>query len=79
LGNKVIEYNGDFWHANPKIYNEEFYNRVSKKFAKEIWEKEKHKEDIAKENSFTVHKVWEMDFKNDKEKVVEECINFLRQ
>lgn len=33
---KIIEYNGDFWHANPKIYNESDVVHKNK-VAKDIW------------------------------------------
>jgi len=79
LDNKIIEYNGDFWHANPRVYNKSFYNKVSKKTANGIWIKENHKEIIANENSFMIHRVWELDYKNDKEGAIKECINFLAQ
>jgi hypothetical protein len=79
LGNKIIEYNGDFWHANPKIYDESFYNKVSKKSAKDIWNKEDHKEKVALESGYYLHRVWESDYKQDKERVIEECIKFLTQ
>ena len=25
----IIEFNGDYWHCNPKLYNENFYNKVN--------------------------------------------------
>jgi hypothetical protein len=79
VGNKIIEYNGDLWHANPKIYDESFINPVSKKSAVEIWNKEKHKEKVANEHGYEVFRIWEFDYKNDKEKAIEKCMKFLNQ
>ena len=33
---KIIEFNGDFWHANPQMYSESYIHGVTKKTAKEI-------------------------------------------
>lgn len=79
LNDKIIEYNGDFWHANPNVYDETFYNKVSKMSSKEIWKKELHKEKVAINNGYKILKVWESDYKQNKEKVVAECISFLTQ
>jgi len=79
VGDKIIEYNGDFWHANPKIYDETFYNRVSKKSAKDIWEKEVHKDKIANDNGFDVLKIWESEYKSDKQECIDRCVNFLNK
>lgn len=79
LKNKLIEYNGDYWHANPSIYTEEFYNKTSKMSANDIWNKEKHKDRIAKENGYEILKIWEKDYKIDSKRELEKCINFLTQ
>ena len=54
---KVIEFNGDKFHANPNIYK---YNDIPLKFinktSKEIWEHDKRKNDKCINNGF--------DFKN---------------
>ena len=44
----VIEFNGDFWHANPKIYGADDIVKIPKnnKKASEIWEYEKQKLDL---------------------------------
>jgi hypothetical protein len=76
--NKIIEYNGDFWHANPKIYDVTFVNRVSKKTASEIWEKEFDKGVVAKQNGYEVFTIWETDYKKDKQKCIKECLEFLQ-
>jgi len=79
LDNKIIEYNGDFWHANPMVYDEDFVNPVSKMSYSDIWKKELHKESVALESGYDFLRVWEYDFKNDEDEVIAECMNFLRQ
>jgi hypothetical protein len=77
IDNKLIEYNGDYWHANPKIHTEEFYNKISKMSATDIWNKEKHKDSIAENRGYKILKVWEADYKIDPKRELEKCINFL--
>lgn len=77
IGNKLIEYNGDFWHANPAIYDETFFNKISKKSAIEIWGKEFHKEDVANSHGYQLYRIWESDYRKDPEGEVRKCINFL--
>lgn len=78
---KVIEFNGDYWHANPKIYNE---NEILKypdgnKKVKDIWEKDNKKINnilkIPYINDVLV--VWQKDYTENKQKIIEKCMSFL--
>lgn len=77
-GNRIIEYNGDYWHANPLIYEEtsEMKKRVP---ASDIWERDKKKSDVAVLNGYEIKYVWEREFLNNKEKVLQECLSFMIQ
>lgn len=59
-----IEYNGNCFHANPKLYMENDYpNPYNKTItAKEIWSHDKIKIDNIKNNGYTVIVLWENDF-----------------
>jgi hypothetical protein len=78
---KIIEFNGDLYHANPNIYEENDYPHPYYKnngpSALETWNKDKLKIDIAKENGFDVLVVWDSEYRKDKNKVIEKCLNFL--
>ena len=76
---KIIEYNGDLWHANPKYFREtDFPNPKDKSLsAKKIWEDEKRKIDFIESKGFKVLVVWDSDYLKDKQQVINECINFL--
>jgi len=39
--NIVIEYFGDYWHMNPKLYESSFFNKTLKVFAKDVWQKDR--------------------------------------
>lgn len=77
--NKIIEYNGDLWHANPLLYRPDevvkFPGNTLK--SESIWKKDQEKIELAKSNGFDVLVVWEKDYKENPEKVIQECINFL--
>ena len=54
--NKLIEINGDYFHCNPELYERNFYNKINKKHAWQIWEKDKKKITLAKQNVVTATK-----------------------
>lgn len=63
--NLIIEYNGDYWHCNPKKYNEDYYHQIKGKTAKELWDYDKDKIDLIKSNGYNLEIVWESDLKKD--------------
>lgn len=73
----VIEYNGDMWHANPTIYKKNDIIQVwgGPKTAKEIWKKDKVKKNHIESFGYKVIYVWEKDFKNNKQKALEDLLN----
>ena len=79
--NKIIEYNGDFWHASPKKYKESDVVRLPNKkiTAKEIWEKDLEKIKFAESQGYDVLVIWESNFKKNKEEIIKQCIQFLTQ
>lgn len=74
---KVIEYNGDFWHCNPKIYDENYYHKIMQKYAKDIWEQDKIKNEFIINMGYDLLIIWESDFKQNKEKTIQLCIDFI--
>jgi G:T-mismatch repair DNA endonuclease (very short patch repair protein) len=74
-----IEFNGDTWHANPKNYLAEDtpYPITSNITAKEIWDYDKIKLDILRNEGFTVHVVWESDFRGNSDLSFIQCINLI--
>ena len=79
--NKIIEYNGDYWHASPKKYKETDIIKFPNKSipVNEIWIKDNEKIKFAESQGYEVLVVWESDFKQNKEQVIKECIQFLTQ
>lgn len=81
--NKIIEYQGDMYHANPKIYEEHEYPHPFRKnkTSKEIWDHDKKKKMRANEEGFEVLYIWDSEFRrvssDRKKKIIQKCINFL--
>lgn len=77
IDRKIIEFNGDYWHMNPDIYDEKSYNKVKKMTALEIWEHDKEKIQCARKYGYSVLVVWESEYNKDKEGTIQKCIDFL--
>lgn len=77
-GNKLIEFNGDYWHCNPKKYDKNFVNKTTKMTAQETWDKDKNKRLIAEKFGYKVYYVWEMDYKKDPSNELIKCVKFLQ-
>lgn len=76
---KVIEFNGDKFHANPLLYKEnDTPNPYNKETSKEIWKRDNDKNRKAEINGYDVLVVWESEYKNDKEGIINKCLNFLK-
>ncbi len=77
LGNKIIEFYGDFWHGNPDFYDD---NYVLPCDNLTVFEKRKHdalRVKILENRGFDVKVVWENDYKNNQQNVIESCNKFL--
>jgi hypothetical protein len=77
--NNIIEFNGDLFHANPNIFKEEdfpdFYHRD--RSAKQIWKLDKFKLDLLTNKRFNILIIWEKEYKENKNKEIEKCLQFL--
>ena len=60
--NLVIEYNGDYWHCNPKKYNENYIHPHKKKIASKIWEEDSIRIDNMRNMGYTLVVIWESEF-----------------
>lgn len=61
----IIEYYGDYWHANPKKYKPDDVIKQTGMTAKQIWERDQLKNLTAMKRGFTVEIVWESEWIND--------------
>lgn len=77
LNNKLIEFNGDYWHANPLFYGPMSFIKAKNKKAKDIWEYDNIKINTAKYQGYDVLVIWENEYKTNKEETINKCIDFL--
>ena len=75
---KVIEFNGDKFHANPTMFEKydiplKFLNKTSE----QIWEEDKIKINKAIKNGYDVKIVWEKEYLQNKDKVILDCLRFI--
>jgi len=73
-----IEYDGDYWHCNPAIFNEND-TRFDNKKALDIWTQDKHKQKVIENRGFKVYRFWDSEFINNPEKIIDEVINWIQQ
>lgn len=81
LNGHIIEFNGDFWHANPKYYAESDKlprPGLKKSLAKDIWKHDAFRKNALEHLGYKVMVVWETDYYNDAEKTISDCIAFLK-
>jgi len=66
----VIEYYGDFFHANPRKYEPDFYIKLLNCTAKEKWNKDRKRNFVLRNNGFKVIIIWENAWKNERDVVL---------
>lgn len=74
----AFEYNGDYFHMNPKKYSSNDFNKAVEKTATQIWEKDELKKKICKNKGINLFTIWEDDWINDRlnqEMIIEKIIN----
>lgn len=72
LNNKIIEFFGDYWHANPLTTD-------STDITDYIHQRDDIRIKLFESLGYKVKIVWESDYNADKEKVINECTEFLKQ
>jgi len=70
---KIIEFYGDYWHFNPKLYSSEQNNVKCKR------EYDLNRLNYLRSQGFQIHVVWEHDYKKNKIKILNECLEFLKR
>jgi hypothetical protein len=76
---KVIEFNGDFWHCNPNFYMETHVHKIMNITTKELWKKDKIKNNWIKNRNYQVLVVWESEYKKYPQQTLEKCIEFINK
>lgn len=75
---KIIEFNGDIYHANPELYEAlDKPNPYSDLTSEQLWKKDEIKTQCAIDNGFEVLTIWENEYRKKPEEVLNKCLNFL--
>jgi hypothetical protein len=74
--NCIIEFNGDYWHANPKFYSEK--DLIRNQPAYKIWQKDEHKKHLAEKFNLSVYTVWESDYLENKLETIKKVIEWIQ-
>ena len=75
--NICIEFNGDYWHANPNKYSSDF--KVRQKLAAEIWKYDEEKLNLIRKRNIEVFIVWEDEYDNDNKKCTRRIIDEIKR
>ena len=77
----AIEYNGDYWHANPEKFKDTDYISILKHkiFAKDIWKRDGLKYSYLKTNDINYKIIWESDYKKNKENILKEMVDVITE
>lgn len=76
--NLIIEFNGTYWHLDPRKYDINFYDKSKGRYAYQTWEIDKKKLDIAIDFGYNIVTVWQADFEstNNKLEFIKEIIQY---
>ena len=77
--NKAIEFQGDYWHMNPTIFEADDFNEIKNKTAFEIWKYDLNKFELSKAKHIDIFYIWESDWNLNKEKIKLKVLDFLKQ
>ena len=68
--NLLIEFNGTFWHRDPRFHS-------TSDICQKIWNNDKTKMELAKQNGYDIAVVWQYDWEHtkDKKKLLESIVN----
>lgn len=71
-----VEFNGDFFHANPRKFksNDKILGKTK---AIDLWKKDARKREILESMGYKIYYVWEMDYKKDRNKTIKKLFTFL--
>jgi hypothetical protein len=69
ITNTIYEFNGDFWHGNPKVFKAEDINNLNNQTFGELYQKTLDKQQTLISAGYKVISIWENDFKIMKRKL----------
>lgn len=74
----VVEYNGDFWHCNPRFWLPDQYNSGIRMTAKEKWRKDRARWFKLKNLGYEIIIIWESDWIENAKKYIDRIENLVK-
>ena len=71
----IVEFFGDFWHHNPKLYNIVHVNKITNRSSKQVWDRDARKLNELREQGYEVVVIWETEWRNSKDECIERIKN----
>lgn len=75
----VVEFNGDMYHCNPRIWKPDEYNKVIKMTASEKWEKDRNRYYKLKKFGYSTFVVWEDDWALKREIIKKRLVDYINK
>jgi G:T-mismatch repair DNA endonuclease (very short patch repair protein) len=78
----AIEYNGDYWHANPEKYTNEsliLFSNIGLVRAEKIWEKDAQKQMLCENKGIKLLVVWENNWEKNNEETCKKLLNSIHE
>lgn len=72
--NTIYEFNGDYWHGNPKIFNKDEFNKNTNCSFGELYDKTIKRQKLIKDMGYNLVVMWECDWKK-----INNAINILKK
>lgn len=67
ITNTIYEYYGDYWHGNPKVFDQEKINKVKCKTFGQLYRQTIDRENTLKNAGYNIISIWESDWGKSKE------------
>lgn len=65
----AFEFDGTYWHADPRFFNENDINEITKQTAKEIWDADLNKIKLAEYVGIKLYRIKEYDWLEDNKNI----------
>lgn len=58
----IIEFHGTYWHLDPKIYKEDYYDKSKNRYAKDQWNKDDNRKCHALASGYKYSVIWQSEW-----------------
>jgi hypothetical protein len=58
----IIEFHGTYWHLDPKIYKEDYYDKSKNRYAKDQWDRDDIRKCHAITSGYKYSVIWQSEW-----------------